>query len=248
MPHSKRRKFYMDRCERMNAARQQQTAADGDSAAPLTQEATPTLIDGRPALSSPVRQINSDLDAAAAEDANIPEAAAATANNPETTKVSYHAVTSPHIAVKVSQVEKHSDPNHLQKLLYKALDELRKEKRWAGGTLSKSVIEYFNKLYRHVIKSVAVIEDLPGFETDDEKAEWIQGALLNIVGHAFNIDPTHAACRRYCAPRPDGSSFHPWLQTTVGCEKSSRNAASAQVQGTYGGDSDLANDKYGNAL
>ncbi|KAK3273878.1 hypothetical protein CYMTET_17907 [Cymbomonas tetramitiformis] len=108
MPHSKRRKFYMDRCERMNAARQQQTAADGDSAAPaeatpLTQEATPTLSDGRSALSSPVRQINSDLDAAAAEDANIPEAAAATANNPETAKVSYPAVTSPHIAVKVRQ-------------------------------------------------------------------------------------------------------------------------------------------------
>ncbi|KAK3261512.1 hypothetical protein CYMTET_29595 [Cymbomonas tetramitiformis] len=95
------------------------------------------------------------------------------------------------------------------KLLYKNLEELRKEKKWSGGTLSKTVIDYFNKVYRYVIKSVAVIEDIPGFETDDEKAEWISGALLNIVDHAFNIDPTHASCRRYRAPRPDGT-FYPW--------------------------------------
>ncbi|KAK3261544.1 hypothetical protein CYMTET_29552 [Cymbomonas tetramitiformis] len=106
-------------------------------------------------------------------------------------------------------VEKLSDPNHLQKLLYKDLEELRKAKGWKGSTLSKTVIDYFNKVYRYVIKSVAVIEDIPGFETDDEKAEWIRGAWLNIVDHAFNIDPTHEACRRYRAPRPDGS-FYPW--------------------------------------
>ncbi|KAK3253936.1 hypothetical protein CYMTET_36833 [Cymbomonas tetramitiformis] len=107
MPHCKRKKFYLDRCERMNAARREQTPADGVSAAPaeptpLVQEATPTLIDGRPALSSPVRQITSDLEAAAADDANIPEAAAAyrrpaAATNHET------PATSPHIAVKVSK-------------------------------------------------------------------------------------------------------------------------------------------------
>ncbi|KAK3273008.1 hypothetical protein CYMTET_18729 [Cymbomonas tetramitiformis] len=62
----------------------------------------------------------------------------------------------------IQPVEKLSDPNHLHKLLYKALAELRKEKRWAGGTLSKSVIEYFDKLYRYVIKSVAVIGGPPG--------------------------------------------------------------------------------------
>ena len=33
--------------------------------------------------------------------------------------------------------------------------------------------------------------------------------LMHIVDHAFDIDPTHAACRRFRAPRPDGS-FHPW--------------------------------------
>ncbi|KAK3269632.1 hypothetical protein CYMTET_21937 [Cymbomonas tetramitiformis] len=110
---------------------------------------------------------------------------------------------------ELQPVEKLSDPNHLQKLLYKALEEMRKKKGWSGATLSKTVIDYFNKVYRYVIKSVAVIEDLPGFENDDEKAEWIHGALLNIVDHAFNIDPTHAACRRYRAPRPDGS-FYPW--------------------------------------
>ncbi|KAK3243820.1 hypothetical protein CYMTET_46545 [Cymbomonas tetramitiformis] len=32
---------------------------------------------------------------------------------------------------------------------------------------------------------------------------------MNIVDHAFNIDPSHAGCRRYRAPLPDGS-FHPW--------------------------------------
>ncbi|KAK3250572.1 hypothetical protein CYMTET_40054 [Cymbomonas tetramitiformis] len=110
---------------------------------------------------------------------------------------------------KLQPVEKLSDPNHLQKLIYKDLEELRKAKGWKGSTLSKTGIDYFNKVYRYVIKSVAVIEDIPGFETDDEKAEWIRGALLNIVDHAFNIDPTHEACRRYRAPRPDGS-FYPW--------------------------------------
>ncbi|KAK3284642.1 hypothetical protein CYMTET_7720 [Cymbomonas tetramitiformis] len=81
---------------------------------------------------------------------------------------------------ELQPVEKLSDPNHLQKLLYKALVDLRAAKHWSGGVLSKAVIEYFNKLYRYVIKSVAVIEDLPGFETEDEKADWIHGALLNI--------------------------------------------------------------------
>ncbi|KAK3263210.1 hypothetical protein CYMTET_27972 [Cymbomonas tetramitiformis] len=114
------------------------------------------------------------------------------------------------VPAELQPVEKLSDPNHLQKLLYKALVDLRTSKHWSGSPLSKAVIEYFNKLYRYVIKSVAVIEDLPGFETEDEKAEWIQGALMNIVDHAFDIDPTHAACRRFRAPRPDGS-FHPWL-------------------------------------
>eukprot|EP00854_Cymbomonas_tetramitiformis_P034539 gene34539-biopygen32993 len=106
-------------------------------------------------------------------------------------------------------VEKLSDPNHLQKLLYKALEELRKEKKWSGGTLSKTVIDYFNKLYRYVVKSVSVIEDIPGFESEDEKVEWISSALLNIVDHAFDIDPTHAGCHHHRAPRPDGS-FYPW--------------------------------------
>ncbi|KAK3246286.1 hypothetical protein CYMTET_44172, partial [Cymbomonas tetramitiformis] len=74
---------------------------------------------------------------------------------------------------ELQPVEKLSDPNHLQKLLYKALEELRKEKKWSGGTLSKTVIDYFNNLYRYVVKSLAVIEDIPGFESEDEKAEWI---------------------------------------------------------------------------
>ncbi|KAK3286041.1 hypothetical protein CYMTET_6386 [Cymbomonas tetramitiformis] len=86
---------------------------------------------------------------------------------------------------ELQPVEKLSDPNHLQKLLYKALVDLRAAKHWSGGVLSKAVIEYFNKLYRYVIKSVAVIEDLPGFETEDEKADWIHGALLNILQPAL---------------------------------------------------------------
>ncbi|KAK3250540.1 hypothetical protein CYMTET_40083 [Cymbomonas tetramitiformis] len=54
---------------------------------------------------------------------------------------------------ELQPVEKLSDPNHLQKLLYtEALEELRKEKKWSGGTLSKTVIDYFNKLYRYVVK------------------------------------------------------------------------------------------------
>ncbi|KAK3271837.1 hypothetical protein CYMTET_19838 [Cymbomonas tetramitiformis] len=105
-------------------------------------------------------------------------------------------------------VEKNSDPNHLQKLFYKALENLRVEKKWTGNILSVNVIKYFNKLYRYVVKSTVGL-DIPGFEADEEKVEWISGALMNIVDHAFNIDPTHAACRRYRCPLPDGS-FHPW--------------------------------------
>ncbi|KAK3248639.1 hypothetical protein CYMTET_41901 [Cymbomonas tetramitiformis] len=82
---------------------------------------------------------------------------------------------------------------------------------WSGGTLSKNGIDYFNKQYRYVVKTIAALgdSDVPGFVTDDEKATWLSGAVLNIVDHAFNIDPTHAACRRYRAPLPDGA-FHPW--------------------------------------
>ncbi|KAK3269805.1 hypothetical protein CYMTET_21767 [Cymbomonas tetramitiformis] len=77
-----------------------------------------------------------------------------------------------------------------------------------GVTLSKAAIDYFNKQYRYVVKSVAVIEDLPGFETKEKKAEWLSGAIMNI-DHAFNIDPTHESCRRYRAPLTDGT-FHTW--------------------------------------
>ncbi|KAK3235765.1 hypothetical protein CYMTET_54030 [Cymbomonas tetramitiformis] len=113
------------------------------------------------------------------------------------------------VPAKLLPVGKQFDPNHLQKLLYKDLDALRAARKWGGATLSKAVIEYFNKQYRYVIKSVAVIEDLPGFDTKEKKAEWLSGAIMNIVDHAFNIDPTHASCRRYRVPLPDGS-FHPW--------------------------------------
>ncbi|KAK3243819.1 hypothetical protein CYMTET_46544 [Cymbomonas tetramitiformis] len=51
------------------------------------------------------------------------------------------------VPAKLLPVEKLSDPNHLQKLLYKDLEALRKEKKWGGSTLSKTVIEYFNKQY-----------------------------------------------------------------------------------------------------
>ncbi|KAK3261580.1 hypothetical protein CYMTET_29519 [Cymbomonas tetramitiformis] len=113
------------------------------------------------------------------------------------------------VPAKLRPVGKLSDPNHLQKLLFKGLEALRAERKWGGLVLSKAVIEYFNKQYRYVIKSVAVIEDLPGFDTMEQKAEWLAGAVMNIVDHAFDIDPTHESCRRYRVPLPDGS-FHCW--------------------------------------
>ncbi|KAK3286946.1 hypothetical protein CYMTET_5522 [Cymbomonas tetramitiformis] len=69
------------------------------------------------------------------------------------------------VPAELQHVEKLSDPNHLQKLLYKALVDLRTSKHWSGSPLSKAVIEYFNKLYRYVIKSVAPLDQ----EMDDKR-------------------------------------------------------------------------------
>ncbi|KAK3250961.1 hypothetical protein CYMTET_39689 [Cymbomonas tetramitiformis] len=84
-------------------------------------------------------------------------------------------------------VEKNSDPNHLQKLFYKALETLRVEKKWTGTILSVNVIKYFNKLYRHVVKSTVGVEE-PGLETDEEKkADW----KIHVPGGKF-LDRTAA--------------------------------------------------------
>ncbi|KAK3277124.1 hypothetical protein CYMTET_14849 [Cymbomonas tetramitiformis] len=54
-------------------------------------------------------------------------------------------------------VDKLSDPNHMhRKMQYKLLEALRTSEKWKGGTHSKAVIDYLNRLYRYNIKSVAV--------------------------------------------------------------------------------------------
>ncbi|KAK3272192.1 hypothetical protein CYMTET_19501 [Cymbomonas tetramitiformis] len=113
------------------------------------------------------------------------------------------------VPAKLRPVRKRSDQNHLQKIVYKDLDAGRTARKWKGATLSKKVIDYLNKNYRYIVRSVAVVEDLPGFETMEQKAEWLSGAIMNIVDHAFNIDPTHENCRRFRVPLP-GGSFHCW--------------------------------------
>eukprot|EP00854_Cymbomonas_tetramitiformis_P034496 gene34496-biopygen31999 len=83
-------------------------------------------------------------------------------------------------------VDKLSDPNHMQTIQYKLLEALmRTSEKWKGGTLSKAVIDYLNRLYCYVIKSVAGKECLEWAFPDDEKAEWLRGAVLNVVDHAF---------------------------------------------------------------
>ncbi|KAK3242778.1 hypothetical protein CYMTET_47540 [Cymbomonas tetramitiformis] len=56
-------------------------------------------------------------------------------------------------------VDKLSDPNHMQKIMYKLLEALRVAEKWKGGILSKAVINYLNRMYRYVIKSVAAKND-----------------------------------------------------------------------------------------
>ncbi|KAK3288398.1 hypothetical protein CYMTET_4125 [Cymbomonas tetramitiformis] len=114
-------------------------------------------------------------------------------------------------------VDKLSDPNHMQKIQYKLLEALRKAEKWSGTILSKKVIDYLNRLYRYVIKSVAAKdaysknitmgkEDLEWALPEDEKIEWLQGAVLNVVDHAFG---KHENCGRYRVPLSDGT-WHSW--------------------------------------
>ncbi|KAK3250170.1 hypothetical protein CYMTET_40443 [Cymbomonas tetramitiformis] len=77
--------------------------------------------------------------------------------------------------------------------------------KWKDGPFSKSNIDYFNKMYRYVVKGVAAVEDLPAFGTVEDKIKFIQGALLNMVDHAFNRDPEHLGCKKHRNPMPDGT-------------------------------------------
>ncbi|KAK3258403.1 hypothetical protein CYMTET_32548, partial [Cymbomonas tetramitiformis] len=84
-------------------------------------------------------------------------------------------------------VDKLSDPNHMQKIQYKLLEALRVAEKWKGGILSKAVIDYLNRLYRYVIKSVAAKDDLEWAIPEDEKIEWLQGAVVNVVNRLLGI-------------------------------------------------------------
>ncbi|KAK3273432.1 hypothetical protein CYMTET_18326 [Cymbomonas tetramitiformis] len=103
-------------------------------------------------------------------------------------------------------VDKLSDPNHMQKIQYKVLEALRVNEKWKGGTLSKAVIDYLNRMYRYIIKSVAAKEDLEWAFPDEEKVEWLSGAVMNVVDHAFG---KHENCGKYRVPLPDGT-WHSW--------------------------------------
>ncbi|KAK3262974.1 hypothetical protein CYMTET_28199, partial [Cymbomonas tetramitiformis] len=103
-------------------------------------------------------------------------------------------------------VDKLSDPNHMQKIQYKLLEALRVKEKWKGGTLSKAVIDYLNRMYRYIIKSVAAKEDLEWALPEDEKVEWLSGAVMNVIDHAFG---KHEHCGRYRVPLPDGT-WHSW--------------------------------------
>ncbi|KAK3267072.1 hypothetical protein CYMTET_24348 [Cymbomonas tetramitiformis] len=103
-------------------------------------------------------------------------------------------------------VDKLSDPNHMQKIQYKVLEALRVSEKWKGGTLSKAVIDYLNRMYRYIIKSVAAKEDLEWAFPDEEKVEWLSGAVMNGVDHAFG---KHDNCGKYRVPLPDGT-WHSW--------------------------------------
>ncbi|KAK3272126.1 hypothetical protein CYMTET_19557 [Cymbomonas tetramitiformis] len=103
-------------------------------------------------------------------------------------------------------VDKLSDPNHMQQIQYKLLEALRVKEKWKGGTLSKAVIDYLNRMYRYIIKSVAAKEDLEWALPEDEKVEWLSGAVMNVIDHAFG---KHEHCGRYRVPLPDGT-WHSW--------------------------------------
>ncbi|KAK3249825.1 hypothetical protein CYMTET_40764 [Cymbomonas tetramitiformis] len=93
----------------------------------------------------------------------------------------------------------------MQKIQYKLSEALRTAEKWKGGTLSKAVIDfYLNRMYRYVIKSVAAKEDLEWAFPDEEKVEWLHGAVLNVVDHAFS---THENCGKYRVPLPDGTWY-----------------------------------------
>ncbi|KAK3250868.1 hypothetical protein CYMTET_39773, partial [Cymbomonas tetramitiformis] len=93
-----------------------------------------------------------------------------------------------------------------RKIQYKLLEALRVAEKWKGGILSKAVIDYLNRLYRYVIKSVAAKDDLEWAIPEDEKIEWLQGAVVNVVDHAFG---KHENCGKYRIPLGDGT-WHSW--------------------------------------
>ncbi|KAK3277586.1 hypothetical protein CYMTET_14417 [Cymbomonas tetramitiformis] len=77
--------------------------------------------------------------------------------------------------------------------------------KWKDGPFSKSNIDYFTGKVSSVELGVAAVEDLPAFGTVEDKIKFIQGALLNMVDHAFNRDPEHLGCRKHRNPMPDGT-------------------------------------------
>ncbi|KAK3242862.1 hypothetical protein CYMTET_47462 [Cymbomonas tetramitiformis] len=72
--------------------------------------------------------------------------------------------------------------------------------------LRPAVIDYLNRMYRYVIKSVAAKEDLEWAFPEDEKVAWLQGAVMNVVDHTFGM---HDSCGKYRVPMSDGT-WHSW--------------------------------------